>query len=55
MTPDERDLALKATTQLRLGMGMFLREREFKEQFCEANGISEAELTKLVKELLAGG
>ena len=54
MTPDEQALALKATTQLRLGLGMFMREREFKAQFCQQNGISEAQLTKLVKALLAG-
>ena len=54
MTTAERELALKATTQLRLGMGMFLREREFKAQFCKENGITEAQLTTLVKALLAG-
>ena len=54
MTTAERELALKATTQLRLGMGMFLREREFKAEFCKQNGVSEAQLTKLVKALLAG-
>jgi len=55
MTDAERNLALKATTQLRLGMGMFLRDRQFKAVFCQENGITEAQLTKLVKELLAGG
>ena len=54
MTTAERELALKATTQLRLGMGIFLREREFKAQFCKDNGITEAQLTTLVKALLAG-
>ena len=54
MTEAEREIARKATTQAVLGNGLFMNEREFKEQFCIENGISEAQLTKLVKELLAG-
>ena len=55
MTDQERQLAIKATTQLRLGNGLFMNEREFKATFCAQNGIAEAQLTQWVKELLAGG
>lgn len=55
MTPAERELAVKATSQAVLGNGMFMNEREFKAEFCRQNNISELRLTELVKELLAGG
>ena len=63
MNARQRELALKATTRLQLGNIAFgasitpqaLDPREFKEQFCKDNGITEAELTSWVKELLAGG
>jgi len=54
MTPAERELALKATTQMEVGNGLFMNDREFKAQFCQQNGVSEAQLTKLVKAMLAG-
>ena len=54
MTPAERALALKATTQLKLGNGMFMNEREFKAAFCREHNLTEAKLTELVKGLLAG-
>ena len=55
MTPAERALAIKATTQSVLGNGMFMNEREFKAKFCKENNVTESQLTKLVKEFLAGG
>ena len=55
MTPAERALALKATCQAMTGNGLFLNEREFKAQFCKEHNVTESQLTKLVKELLAGG
>ena len=54
MTPAERNVAAKATTQAVLGNGMFMNEREFKAKFCKENNITEAKLTKLVKAYLAG-
>ena len=63
MNARERELALKATTRLQLGNIAFgpsitpqaLNEREFKAKFCRENGITEAELTGWVQELLGGG
>ena len=54
MTEAERELALKATTQMQVGNGLFMNDREFKAQFCKENGVTEGRLTKLVKALLAG-
>ena len=55
MTPAERNVAVKATTQAVLGNGMFMNEREFKAEFCKEHNVTESQLTKLVKEFLAGG
>jgi len=55
MTTAERELAWKATTQALTGNGLFMNEREFKARFCKENNVTENQLTKLVKELLAGG
>ena len=55
MTPAQKELALKATTQMQVGNGLFTEnDREFKAYFCKVNGISEAELTQLVRDLLDG-
>jgi len=54
MTPAERALAVKATTQAMTGNGLFMNEREFKAQFCKENNVTESKLTKLVKAFLAG-
>ena len=54
MTDAERALALKATTQMQLGNGMFINDREFKAQFCKENGITDDYLTDLVRQLLDG-
>lgn len=54
MTEQERQLATKATTQLRLGNGLFMNDREFKAWFCKENGLTEPRLTQLVKDLLDG-
>ena len=54
MTDQERQLAIKATTQLRLGNGLFMNDREFKAWFCKENNLTEPRLTQLVKDLLDG-
>ena len=54
MTPAQKELALKATTQMQVGNGLFMNDREFKAYFCKENGISEAELTKYVRDLFDG-
>jgi len=54
MTPAERAVALRATTQAVLGNGLFTNKREFKAKFCRENNITDAKLTELVRKLLAG-
>ena len=54
MTDAERELAIKATTQMQLGNGMFINDREFKAQFCKENGVTDDRLTELVRQLLDG-
>ena len=54
MTSQERQMAIKATTQRTLGNGLFMTEPEFKARFCKDNNLTEPQLTQLVKDLLAG-
>lgn len=54
MTPAERAVALRATSQAVLGNGMFTNQREFKARFCRENNITDAKLTELIRKLLAG-
>ena len=54
MTEQERQMAIKATTQMTLGNGMFMTDREFKAWFCRENNLTEPQLTQLVKDLLDG-
>lgn len=54
MTDAERELARKATTQMQLGNGLFMNDRQFKAYFCKENGITEAALTQYVKDLFDG-
>ena len=54
MNAAQKALALKATTQMQLGNGLFMNDREFKAYFCKENSISDAELTKLVRDLFDG-
>ena len=55
LTNTERELALKATTQMRLGNGLFMSDREFKSWFCAENNVSDQQLTRLVRQLLEEG
>ncbi len=63
MTSYEREMAIKATSQMQLGNLTFgpgispheLTDREFKARFCKENGITEAQLTSWVTQLLDGG
>ena len=54
MNARDRELALKATTQMALGKGIFTTEREFKEWFCKENNITDLKLTQIVRDLLDG-